>query len=302
MADLYDKLTPNKLEENPAKNEIIQLLNKYRKVTEDIDREASKLLRGIENPVNKTQIIERLKKLSKMADKSLASLEQSAENWARIAAPKSNLSGQALADSFIKKQSKIIDENGKVIQILDLKPKDKAVIKEIIDRVTEEVLREVNLINDSWRKRFDDIVREGIKETRGIKLIKKPGSRGSIQTWKETGSRLYQRINDEGLKLIDSAGRKWTPERYVRMYSRTRTRELQTQGIENRMNDYGLDLVKISEHVDVDGMDICNEYEGRVFSLSGDHPDYPALNAHTPFHPNCAHIETPYIEKYQKNK
>ena len=302
MADLYDKLKPSKLEGNPAKDEIIQLLNKYKKVTTDIDREASKLLRGLENPVNKTQIIEKLKTLSKRADKSLASLEKSAENWARIAAPKSHITGQALADSYIKKQSKVIDKGGNMIQILDLKPKNKEAIRKVIDRVTTETLRDVNLINNSWRKRFDNIIRTGIKDTRGIKLIKRPGIRGGITTGKEIGSKLYQEIKDSGLKLIDKAGNKWTPERYIRMYSRTRTRELQTQGIENRMNDYKLDLVKISTHVDVDGMDICNDYEDKVFSLSGNHPDYPQLDVHCPFHPCCCHVETPWIEKYQKLK
>ena len=300
MADLYDKLKPSKLEGNPAKDEIIQLLNKYKKVTTDIDREASKLLRGLDNPVNKTQIIDKLKILSKRADKSFASLEKSAENWAKIAAPKSHITGQALADSYIKKQSKVINKDGNMTQILDLKPKNKEAIRKVIDRVTTETLRDVNLINNSWRKRFDNIIRTGIKDTRGIKLIKRPGIRGGITTGKEIGSRLYQEIKDSGLKLIDKAGNKWTPERYIRMYSRTRTRELQTQGIENRMNDYKLDLVKISIHVDVDGIDICNDYEGKVFSLSGNHPVYPQLDVHCPFHHNCVHVETPWVEKYQQ--
>ena len=298
MAELYSKLNPEKLELNPAKDEIVQLLKKYDKVSKGLDKQAKRIIKA----GNQEEMIKRINILRHRADEAIKQLTISANNWAQVAAPKSYLSGQSLSDYFIKKQSKIITEEGEEIKILDLIPRDKTQIKKILDNIKAETLREVNLINESWRSRFDDVIRDAMKDVRGIKLIKQPGIRGGTETAKEIGSRLYQEIKNSGLKLIDGLGRRWSPERYIRMYSRTRTRELQTQGIEDRMGDYGLDLVKISEHVDVDGVDICNDYEGRVFSLSGDHPDYPALNAHTPFHPNCAHIETPYIEKYQKNK
>src|SRR6056297_2739869 len=201
MNGLYDKVKPSKLEENPAKDEIILLLKKYKKSTKDLDREAAKL-KGL---TDKKDVITKLNKIKKRADQKIISIKQSAANWAKIAAPKSYLNGQVLANTYIKRQSKIVNKDGNVIRILDLKPKDKALIKKIIDSVTKEVLREVNMINDSWRARFDNIIREGIKDTRGIKLIKKPGSRGGTTTGKEIGTRLYQKIKDEGLKLIDKA-------------------------------------------------------------------------------------------------
>lgn len=296
MADMYDELEPNNLEKNPAEEEILQILDKYKKITDSIDREALKL-RQIGN---KKDMLAQLDKLRQRADQDLTELAKSAENFARIAAPKSNLSGRELANNYIKNQSKYVDDDeGEVTQIFDLIPKDREKIKKITEKVTADMLRDVRMINDSWRKRFDGVVRSGINEVRGINLIKRPGIRGGTTTGKEIGSRLYQEIRNSGLKLIDSIGRKWEPDRYIRMFARTRTRELQTQGIENRMNDFGFDLVQISEHVDVDGMDICNIYEGNVYSLSGDHPDYPKLDARPPFHPNCAHVMTPWIEKYQ---
>lgn len=296
MAELYDELEVDNLEKNPAKKEILQILDRYKKVTNSIDNEAAKL----KQLKNKNDMLDQLNKLRKRADRNLAKLAKSSENFARIAAPKSNLSGRKLANNFIKNQSKYVDENGEVTQIFDLIPKDKEMIKEINQKVTEDMLRDVRMINNSWRKRFDNIVRKGINEVRGVNLIKRPGIRGGTTTGKEIGSRLYQEIKDSGLKLIDKADRKWEPDRYVRMFARTRTRELQTQGIEDRMGDYGFDLVQISEHKDVDGMDICNDYEGNIYSLSGDHPDYPEIDARPPFHPNCVHVMTPWVEKYQK--
>ena len=298
MADMYDELSEiiEGIENNPAKDEILQILDKYKKTTDAIEKEAA-VLKQLNN---KSNMLAQLNRLRSRADQDLAELAESAEKFARIAAPKSNLSGRELANGFIKNQRKYIDDNGEVVEIFDLIPKDREMIRSITEKVTADMLRDVRMVNESWRKRFDGVVRKGINEVRSINLIKRPGIRGGTTTGKEIGSKLYQEIKDSGLKLIDRAGRKWEPDRYIRMYARTRTRELQTQGIEDRMNDYGFDLVKISEHTDVDGMDICNEYEGNVYSLSGNHPDYPSLTERPPFHPNCAHVMTPWIEKYQR--
>lgn len=296
--DLYDRLRPNKLERNPAEKEIKSILNKYEKVTVKLDKEAARL----KNIKQSDRAVTELKRLGSRADQSIKKLNTSAERWARIAGPKSHLTGQALAESFIKKQSSLKMDNGKMITILKLKPKDKLAVKEMVNRVTLEVLREVRMINGGWRKRFDEVVRKGIKEARGLTLVKQAGSRGGVTTVEEIGTKLYNLIKYEGLKLEDSLGRRWRPERYIRMYSRTRTREIQTRGIEHRMNDYDLDLVQISEHLDVDGQDICNDYEGNVYSLSGNHPRYPILDITPPFHPNCVHVMTPWVEEYQLRK
>lgn len=54
----------------------------------------------------------------------------------------------------------------------------------------------------------------------------------------------------------------------------------------------GLDLVRVSDNPSMHG-DYCDAYAGKVFSLSGDDPLFPALalapNAGPPFHPHCAH-------------
>jgi len=295
---IYDLVKPVPYEENPVAQEIVKLLKSYKGLEKKLDSEAAKL----KSAKNTDQLLDRLEKLQKRADKDFKEIRKMADRWTQVASPKSYLAGQDLADKYIEKQSKIKAVGGDEIKILDLIPRDKAVIKKTLDKVRDESLRQVKLINDSWKDNFDSVVRQGMKESQGVRLIKDPGSRGGTTTGREIGSRLYQQIKDEGLKIVDKAGRKWTPERYIRMYARTRTREIQTQGLESRMDDYGLDLVKISEHVDIDGMDICNELEGRIFSLSGDHPDYPKLPRKTPFHPNCAHVETPWVEKYRKKR
>ena len=296
MVDLYDKVKPSKIEINPAASEIKQLLNNYARICNELNREIVKL----KDAGDKKKLINKLKNLRKRADQSILDLTRNAVFWSKAAGPKSYLKGQDLADFFIKKQSRVVKKDGSVITVIDLKPRDKVFIKNILDKITEDLLREVNMINTSWKNRLDEIIRKGIRDTRSIALIKSPGLHGGLNTGEEIGTKIYKALKDQGLKLMDRRGRYWEPERYVRMYSRTRTREIQTQGIENRMADYGLDLVKISEHLDVDGQDICNDYEGNIYSLSGSHPRYPTLTVKTPFHPNCCHVETPWVEKYHK--
>ena len=42
MAEMYDELKPEALEKNPAKEEILQILDRYKKTTDAIDREAAR--------------------------------------------------------------------------------------------------------------------------------------------------------------------------------------------------------------------------------------------------------------------
>ena len=41
---------------------------------------------------------------------------------------------------------------------------------------------------------------------------------------------------------------------------------------------------------------------GKVYSLTGHSTKYPQLPKHTPFHPNCRHRETPFIETFRSDE
>lgn len=76
--------------------------------------------------------------------------------------------------------------------------------------------------------------------------------------------------------------------------------ELRNVAAVNVAHELDLDLVFMSYHIAA--CPLCIPYEGRVYSLSGQNPNYPWLYS-TPwseeyqnFHPNCRHIISPYIE------
>lgn len=65
------------------------------------------------------------------------------------------------------------------------------------------------------------------------------------------------------------------------------------------MEEAGRDLVRISPNPSTIG-DYCDMYRGKVFSLSGNHPDVPPLSlvpsGNVPMHPWCHHRLLPYDE------
>lgn len=115
-------------------------------------------------------------------------------------------------------------------------------------------------------------------------------------TTKSSTSAILQELKQklgEG-KFLEINGRKYQPEKYAEMLARTRIREAQTQGVLMGCKGSGVDLIRVSDHSTL--TEICKQFEGRIFSISGKSSKYPALVALTPFHPNCLHVITPYID------
>jgi len=71
-----------------------------------------------------------------------------------------------------------------------------------------------------------------------------------------------------------------------------------TQGTINRLREHGIQLAQVSAH---HATDFCIYYENVIVSIGPDpHPLYPpisAINGGPPFHPNCVHVLTPFVER-----
>lgn len=75
--------------------------------------------------------------------------------------------------------------------------------------------------------------------------------------------------------LIDKAGKRWSVEAYVRMVTLNTSKNVAVQMQNDRLDDYGLDLVEISSHVGSRPSHI--DYQGKIFSRSGKSKKYPSL-------------------------
>jgi hypothetical protein len=84
---------------------------------------------------------------------------------------------------------------------------------------------------------------------------------------------------------------------YAKMVATTKTREAVVTANSHRLQQHGIDLVRIVGKVSVH---FCTAFLGHVYSISGGHSRYPALSSlpsgGPPFHPNCSKSTVPFIE------
>ncbi|MCW7460157.1 phage minor capsid protein [Leptospira bandrabouensis] len=120
-------------------------------------------------------------------------------------------------------------------------------------------------------------------------------------TWEAAKENLQKEfekaLKDSGItegKFIEINGRNYNLERYSETVARTRIREAQTAGVQRYAEESGQDLVRVSDHSTLTAE--CEKYEGKIYSISGKSAKYPKLEMWTPFHPNCLHVITIYID------
>lgn len=118
---------------------------------------------------------------------------------------------------------------------------------------------------------------------------------------------FVEALRREGVTaFVDKAGRNWSLHTYGSMVLRTTSR--QAEGLAVLTADPEHDLYKISSHGTT--CPLCAPYEGRVYSKSGQSPDFPPLstafgkvdpngpdtlaNTWLNIHPNCLHVLLPW--------
>ena len=118
---------------------------------------------------------------------------------------------------------------------------------------------------------------------------------------------FVEALRREGVTaFVDRAGRRWSLHTYGSMVLRTTSR--QAEVLSALTKDPAQDLYKISSHNTT--CKLCAPYEGRVYSVSGTDPDFPALvdafgkmdptgpnslaNSWLNIHPNCLHVLVPW--------
>jgi len=119
---------------------------------------------------------------------------------------------------------------------------------------------------------------------------------GDTLTRRQLSERMIKPLADRGIEGIRySDGRTMLLESYAEMVARTQTGNAARQANFNRIQEYGGDLVLISQHYPTS--DLCAPYQGRVFSISGTDGNFPPLSSAISgglYHPNCKHSQSGY--------
>lgn len=142
------------------------------------------------------------------------------------------------------------------------------------------------------------------------KEIEKAIARGFIE--KGTANESTKQVRNELLKksldgkyitIINKNGdpMSFKIKSYANLVARTKLQEASTQAVVNTTIRVGGDLIQVSSHNTT--TPICQEFEGKIFSLTGNDPDFPKATALSPFHPNCLHsISTVFREALEIQK
>lgn len=122
---------------------------------------------------------------------------------------------------------------------------------------------------------------------------------GDVFTRRQFSQELMRRFSNEGITGVTYRnGRRVQLDSYSEMVARTQTQQAYNQANWNRLQERGNDLVVISVHYPCS--DLCEPYQGRVFSISGSSGQYPSLDSAIDgglFHANCKHHSSGYSHR-----
>ncbi|MGH1111230.1 phage minor capsid protein [Bacillus paranthracis] len=151
-----------------------------------------------------------------------------------------------------------------------------------------------NMVNtvllDSARQAYLDVVNTVVGKVVAGAKTPRQALREGLQKWATKGLPA----------LVDKVNRRWSPDAYIRMVTRSTVNNVANVSQFQRMDENGCDLIETTSKMGA--REKCAPYQGRIFSRSGTHPNYPAWSTTSYGLPdgilgiNCGHVIHPYIE------
>jgi hypothetical protein len=139
-------------------------------------------------------------------------------------------------------------------------------------------------------RRMLDIYRSVVVDATGQVLV-------GTKTRREAAQQALNQWTKRGIgAFTDKRGRRWDLASYAEMAIRTSAGNAQVTGHLDKLEQNGRDLVIVSAHGDC--CPLCEPWQGRILSISGDTPGYPTVaqaRAAGLLHPNCRHSMGVYI-------
>lgn len=226
----------------------------------------------------------RAKQLLKQVDVITAQLNNGVYKWAKSSLPYAYYQGIDLAGERLK-----------ALKITRFVSYDAQIHTAAIDALISDVSVELIAANSSISKLFSRVTLQTQQTALQDAEISRMISEGLIegQTRRQVSNKILEELTTQlgEEKFVVINGRNYRPDKYSELVARTRTREATTQGTINTALRYGVDTVQIDAHMEV--CSYCQQFSGRVYSISGTDPDFPALTEKPPYHPNCRCVALP---------
>lgn len=172
---------------------------------------------------------------------------------------------------------------------------DAKIHTDAVSVLIDDVAVDLITANQSMNKFFTHFIRQTqqrvIEDVQISKTIAQGVATGETRRVVSDNILKSLRAKMDAEQFIVINGRNYQPDKYAELLARTRTREATSQGTINTALRYGVDLVQWDAHYEI--CDYCAQYAGRVYSISGQDPSFPALTEKPPLHPNCRCIIEP---------
>ena len=186
-------------------------------------------------------------------------------------------------------------ERLKALNITRFVAYDAQIHTSAVSALIQDVSTELIIANDSMKKFFNRVILQSQQTVLQDAEISRMIAEGLIEgqarrTVSDTILQgLRKQLGEERFIVIN--GRNYRPDKYAEMLARTRTREATSQGTINTALRYGVDTVQIDAHFEP--CEYCQQFNGRVYSISGSDNDFPQLVEKPPFHVNCRCVLSP---------
>lgn len=165
--------------------------------------------------------------------------------------------------------------------------------RELVEAVIADTQADLLAVTKNVERRVRTAVRQVTAESMRANMAKGINGRRTISADILAG--LRKKLGDSvNTGIIDAAGRRWKPEVYVEMVTRTKMAETHREATFNEAIGRRAYYGRISRH---GATDACRNWEGRIVKLVRDAPgDYPYIGdlpRREIFHPNCRHVVSP---------
>jgi hypothetical protein len=259
--------------------EVARLVAAYKRAVADIQRELERLdLTGISNANARAALAEVSRILTSLNEDSAKWVEENIPQAARDGIARTLVSLGVVetlqeAEAIVKFNR--INANMVASAVADTQS-DLLAVTQNVDRKVRAAIRQA--VGESMRANMA----AGINGRRTINRDTLAGMRKALGDSVNTG-------------IIDAAGRRWKPEVYVDMVTRTKLMQTQIDAATNEALARDTQYAVISKH---GAADACRFHEGRIIKLTpeavGPYPTMSELKATGQiWHPNCRHVVSP---------
>ncbi len=259
------------------------------KLIQDYQKTYTYLLKRLEYQINNGLSESNSRNILREIQLELKRLDERAYKW----------SYEVLPEYYLGALSSI-DTSAAILSGVNVIRGSKAVIhKRAIEVASNSMYMDLAKNTQNMSEQAKQIIRENGKAIIDRQVI-------SGESQRTTKRDLKQALRKDGVtSFTDAAGKQWKIDNYSSMAVRTKSRIIHNQGTMNRLSEYrenystneNFDLIRISSH---GSMCWCAEYEGTIWSISGNHPKYPPMEQlpnrpYPTLHPNCKHVFLPHM-------